>query len=154
MAPQAHMAQPQQYAPPQQPLYAQAGPPPPLHFAMPPQMQPAAMDLLPQTPPHQTEASNSFIANLLKRSPKPARADTGFDQAAGSGSLFNKNFMLGAVTGLVVGAFVLPTVLNAFGGSESAQVQAQALTPASLDSMPAASNGGTFIDDAIATDAP
>ena len=72
--------------------------------------------------------------------------------SAQSGSLFNKNFALGAVTGLVVGAFVLPMVLGLFGGDAPVQTQAQVQAP--INTAPAATTGDTFIDNAIAADAP
>ena len=153
MAAQAHIAGQPHYAPPQQPQYSQASPPP-LHLAMPQQMQPAGLGQIPQTLPQAPEASKSFIANLLKRSPKPVQAEADFQQDVSSRSLFNKNFILGAVTGLVVGAFVLPMVLNVFSGSEPTQAQAQAAAQASFDQPPAASNGNTFVDNAMAADAP
>ena len=79
-----------------------------------------------------------------------------------SGSLFNKNFAIGAVAGLVVGAFVLPMVLGLFGGDASVQTQAQAQAgplPGFDINSPAASEGDgfkpdTFIDNAMATEAP
>lgn len=80
-----------------------------------------------------------------------------------SGSLLNKNFFLGAITGLVVGAFVLPTLLGMFFGDSSADVRAQAPTQAqspvreiaSFDpNAPALEEGATFLDEALAADAP
>ncbi|MEP4052754.1 MAG: hypothetical protein ABJN22_10965 [Litorimonas sp.] len=147
LQPQApsQMPQPPQYAPPQhhprpQQHYVQPGPPPPLT----PQMQPALED----------EPSKSFIVNLLKRSPKPQSSEQNVQTPAGSGSLFNKNFAIGAVTGLVVGAFILPMVLNLIGGDAPAQSQVQ-YTPSSIvEITPTTTDGDTFIDNAISSDAP
>jgi len=47
-----------------------------------------------------------------------------------SGSLFNKNFILGAVTGLLVGAFLLPVLIEMVTGGGNDPIQAQAQSPA------------------------
>ena len=160
LQPVHHMQQP---APPQmasaaavpyqterQPQYAQPGLPPQIQ----PQLPPASSDL-PGMTPLAPAKPKSVIANLLGRSPKPAMVATNIEAPASSGSLFNKNFLLGAVSGLVVGAFVLPMVLGIFfGDSGAAQTQALAETSADYDPAPAATDGDTFVDSAIATDAP
>lgn len=74
--------------------------------------------------------------------------------ATNSGSLFNKNFALGALTGLVIGAFVLPMALDMFGGDTPVQAQAQAGPPAVIETTPTMKQGDAFIDEAIAADAP
>ena len=145
MGAQGHMSQPQ-YSQPQHAQYTQPSPPPPM--AMPPRMQSSDLHAAPEA----GEKSKSFIVNLFKRSPKPEPTETHPDTVPRSGSLFNKNFVIGAVTGLVVGAFVRPMVLNIFGGSSPAQAQSTITTDYSP--TPAASNGDSFIDNAIATDAP
>lgn len=55
------------------------------------------------------------------------------------------------MTGLIVGAFVLPILLNKIGGSEpSVQRQAAAVTsPTLIESDLAAADAGTFIDQAV-----
>ena len=122
-----------------------------------------------QAPQHVLAApveSKSFIAKLLKRSPKPEQTELDMQTPmqsgpAKSGSLFNKNFAIGAVAGLVVGAFVLPMVLGLFGGDAPVQTQAQAQAgplPGFDINSPAVEGDGfkadTFIDNAIAADAP
>lgn len=159
MQPQFAQAQtPQSRAP--QPQYArshqtqisqqmpQAGPPPlAQHLRVP---APVAEPMV------QTKTkSKSLFAKLLKRSPKPVNAQPESTvPAAGSESLFNKNFALGALTGLVIGAFVLPMAIDMFSGSAPVQAQAQAGPPSGFDNAPTASEGETFIDAAIAADAP
>ena len=72
-----------------------------------------------------------------------------------SGSLFNKNFALGAVTGIIVGAFVLPILINLVAGDTSPQTQAQFQTAPSGDinaSDAAFNTEETFLDAAIAAD--
>ena len=111
--------------------------------------------------------SKSLFAKLLKRAPKPkvpsavtdmpVAAVTATAAAATSTSLFNKNFAFGAVAGLVVGAFVLPMLLNMIGGGDApAQKQAiaQAPTAAKTVKAPTPVDGETFIDQAIATKTP
>ena len=72
-----------------------------------------------------------------------------------SESLFNKNFALGAVAGLVVGAFVLPMLLNMIGGDAPAKTQALASGPAPVvNVLPEIADDPTFIDNAISVDAP
>ena len=140
---QPHHAQPQTTQ-----HFTQAGPPP-----LAPHMR------VPATLPDQTPAiepeSKSLFAKLLKRSPKPVETQSEIPApAANSGSLFNKNFALGALTGLVIGAFVLPMALNMFSSEAPVQAQAQAGPPAGFEAMPTAVEGETFIDEAIAADAP
>lgn len=74
--------------------------------------------------------------------------------APNSGSLFNKNFVLGAVTGLVIGAFVLPMALDMFSGDAPVQAQAQSGPPPGFDTTAMTTDSDTFIDEAIAADAP
>ena len=82
--------------------------------------------------------------------------------AAASGSLFNKNFLLGAVAGLVAGAFIVPMAIDFFNGKAEpiqaqalspAQVQAQTLDPSLTTLDPNASisaeKGDAFLDTAI-----
>lgn len=95
----------------------------------------------------------SLFAKLLKRSPKPVAVKSDM-VASNSGSLFNKNFALGAVTGLVVGAFVLPMALNMIGGDASVQARVQAAPMSIVETTPTVTEGNTFIDEAIAADAP
>lgn len=162
----AQVQTPQMQTPPAQ--YAQQAQAHPAHGQYAPA---AAQQHFPQAPisplvapqmqrPVQAEPpqSNSLIANLLKRSPKPdmAAAMEGQPVQAAT-SLFNKNFALGAVTGLVIGAFVLPMILNLIGGGDAAvQKQALAATPTAVTIVtpPAPAGGEVFIDQAISTDAP
>ena len=103
--------------------------------------------------------SKSLLAGLLKRSPQPDAVATEMPAAStGRESLFNKNFFLGGLTGLVIGAFVLPIVLGMFG-SDTPQPQARNFTQSSAavtptSNAPSTAEGGSFIDDAIASDAP
>lgn len=104
------------------------------------------------------------MGKLLKRAPKPALAaeqmldvnqmlpsGAAMPQAS-SGSIFNKNFILGAVTGMVIGAFVLPMILEQFTGKKPSQVQAHASTITEFDpNAPAIEQGETFLDKAIET---
>jgi len=136
-----------------QPQYAQPGPPP-----LPLQIQPGASGhpSLDHQAAQAPEKSKSFIANLLKRSPKPAQVVTDMQAPAkSSGSLFNKNFALGAVTGLVIGAFIVPMVLDMLvGDSAPAQAQAQAAPLTKFEPAPAADDSGLSIDNVITKDAP
>lgn len=171
--PQGQPAQQQPYAAapiqPQhgQPQYGQH-PQGQAQFAPRPNLQPAhtAQHLQAGPPPFQAEmgqpldngasnngASKSFLSGLLKRSPKPS--DTSLEISAEtthSGLLFDKNFILGAVTGLVIGALILPMVFNMLGGEKV--TQAQATPPPIVEMTPTTSDGNTFIDEAIAADAP
>jgi len=132
----------------------------------------------PQQPQHVempgAAESKSLIGKLMKRAPKApqmpqvvtenplltaAAAAPVAATVASSGSLFNKNFLLGAVTGLVVGAFVLPMVLDQFGLNKAPlQSQAQALGQALPEFDPNApvivEQGEAFIDAAIETAKP
>ena len=70
-------------------------------------------------------------------------------------SLFNKNFALGAVAGIIVGAFVLPMLISMVSGDGSQQTQAQFQTTPSGDSYAsdaAYNTEETFLDAAIAAD--
>ena len=126
--------------------------------------------------------SKSMIGKLLKRAPKGpniempqmidanpmlAAAAAPAAAAASSGSLFNKNFLLGAVVGLVVGAFGLPYILGLIGGDAEQPIQAQAQSPAQATApaidqplpgfdpnAPAPEPGETFLDAAIDTNEP
>ncbi len=72
-----------------------------------------------------------------------------------SGSLFNKNFFLGAMTGLVVGAFVLPLIINTIAGDTSSQTQAAAQFQPPIEGAlnePLNSGEPTFLDAAISAD--
>ena len=99
--------------------------------------------------------SKSLLAGLLKRSPRPDTVATDMPVASTSReSLFNKNFMLGGLTGLVIGAFLLPMVIGLFS-SDTPQPQALNFTQSSASiTPPSTAEGGSFIDDAIASDAP
>ena len=127
--------------------------------------------------------SKSLIGKLLKRAPKPVQQVQQMAEASpslatvaaapaavkSSGSLLNKNFALGAVVGLLVGAFVLPQIVGLLGGKKGA-VQAQAQSPAQVQApalgqpltqaeakslpgsdpnAPASEKGETFLDSAI-----
>jgi len=116
----------------------------------------------PQQPQHVempgAAESKSLIGKLMKRAPKAPQMPQ-VVTVASSGSLFNKNFLLGAVTGLVVGAFVLPMVLDQFGLNKAPlQSQAQALGQALPEFDPNApvivEQGEAFIDAAIETAKP
>jgi hypothetical protein len=167
-----HYAMPQQGMPQQGMMGAQAVPPAP-HMQ---QLERRAADIAPEP--------KSLLAKLLKRSPKPAEASLAAPNLAmqtpnfeaampsaeqfqpplkSSGSLLNKNFALGAVTGLIVGAFVLPLLINMVLGDTTSQAQAQAKSGAvaQAESMtefdpnaPAIEEGETFLDAAIGTEAP
>lgn len=130
--------------------------PPPLAPHL--QVQPQAHQQMAGSVPAANHEPKSFLAKLLKRSPRPQTADVDIQKAAiSSGSLFNKNFAIGAVTGLLAGAFVLPMIVNMFGGGKAvaAQTQAQLSVPAVINTAPAApTSGETFIDAALAADAP
>ena len=113
--------------------------------------QPGMGQALPEAPP-----SKSLFAKLLKRSPKPESSDAVTAEPAGSGSLLGKKFGLGAVAGFVA-AFALMMALDMFA-AEPAQ-QAQSLTRPAVqtaqNSAPVRAEGGdTFLDNAIASDAP
>ena len=154
--------QPQQmsqgrYIPPAQaPQYAQAAPPP----MLPPHMQ-APGQIMSGQGAAATQSSNSLFAKLFKRSPKPEAAGGMFEKPAPSTSLFNKNFVLGGIVGFI-GAFALMTGLNTFTTETPQKSQKIAAHTASSDLVPAPQNtaapnagdGGTFLDDAIAKDAP
>lgn len=128
------------------PQRPQAGPPPLApHMHTPVPIQNAAPDT--------GSESKSPFAKLLKRSPKPMEAQSDMT-APNSGSLFNKNFALGALTGLVIGAFVLPMALNMIGGDAPVQTQAQVGPASIIETTPTITEGDTFIDEAIAADAP
>lgn len=153
------------------------------HMGGQPAMTPNYPNTAPQAPQvmAQDPEPKSLLGKLLKRSPKPTLADPIMESnlaaaaaaptAAASGSLFNKNFLLGAIAGLIVGAFILPMVLNFLGGG-SEPIQAQAISPAqvqleapALDQVippmdlsqlpeidpdaPATDKGETFLDAAI-----
>lgn len=146
--------------------------PPPLMAApphqMPPQMQnrpPVAAQGHPPAAPApgpvaQTE-SKSLLAKLLKRKPKAdlARPAAPTEAAAKPESLLNKNFALGALTGLVVGAVVLPMLMGVLFGEAptAAQVQAaaQPLAPVEfVESAALAVEGETFVDNALNAETP
>jgi len=157
-APQAHAQQPQVQHPQGQPVHGQYTPPAaPQHFpqaAIPPLVAAHAQTAAQAVPAE----SNSLIAKLLKRAPKAELAPAADIQMPhASESLFNKNFALGAVTGLVIGAFVLPMLLNKIGiGNAPAPKQALAAVPASVSNVaaPVPADAETFIDQAIAAESP
>lgn len=102
----------------------------------------------------------SLFAKLFNRAPKTA--DGNLDTAAGSQveipavseSLFNKNFALGGLTGLVIGAFVVPMILNMFTSQPQVVTQAAVSAPA-IEIAPAATiTDESFVDSVIATDTP
>jgi len=71
-----------------------------------------------------------------------------------TGSLFNKNFGLGAIAGLIIGAFLPVLIGMVTGGKSPAPVQAQALSPAQTQNIdpnsPAlAIEDTSFLDSAI-----
>jgi len=103
----------------------------------------------------QQPQSKSFLAGLLKRSPRPDAIAADMPVASsGRESLFNKSFILGGLTGLVIGAFVLPIVIGMFS-SDTSQSQARNFTQSSAAiTPPSTAEGGSFIDDVIASDAP
>ena len=162
-APHAHAQQPQvQHAQVQhaqgQPVHGQYAPPAaPQHFpqaAIPPLVAAHAQTAAQAVPAE----SKSLIAKLLKRAPKAELAPaTNVQMPQASESLLNKNFALGAVTGLVIGAFVLPMLLNKIGiGNAPAPKQALATAPASVSNVaaPVPADAETFIDRAIADETP
>ena len=158
-APQ-QMGQPQIQPQPAAPRHQQGTMPPPLAPHMKPMAQAAAAQAAAATAAIAAAPaeSKSLIGKLLKRSPKPVEAQQLMEAKAPSGSLFNKNFLLGAVTGLVVGAFVLPMVLNLVRPeAPAAQYQAQAAiqpVPGFDPNAPALEEGETFLDAALNSDTP
>lgn len=172
--PPSQMAQPQmhsaQYAPASQPQHHLMPAPAPqmaqpmyAHAPAAPQFSQAAMPLAPHMRVPQQAAtqeiiapveSKSFLAKLLKRSPRPEQLETDIQPPAKSGSLFNKNFALGAVVGLVVGAFVLPMILGLFGSDASVQTQAQAGPLPEFDINSPAVEDDTFLDNAMSSGEP
>jgi len=132
----------------QAPQNLHAGPPP---LAPQAHMQSAHMSEMYEEQPQ----SKSLLAGLLKRSPRPDTVATDIPVAStGRESLFNKNFMLGGLTGLVIGAFLLPMVIGLFS-SDTPQPQARNFTQSSASiTPPSTAEGGSFIDDAIARDVP
>lgn len=139
--------------PPPAPRYQQSTMPPPLA----PHMQQAAQpDLAPAE-------SKSLIGKLLKRSPKPLHSEQVLDVKPSSGSLFNKNFVLGAVAGLLVGAFALPMVQDLISPKATSQYQAQAASqplaqaqplPGFDPNAPLDEGEDTFLDAALSSDNP
>jgi len=145
--------------------------PPPLA----PHMQQAAPPIL-EVP----TKSKNILQKLLRRSPKADQnGDPSYEnRIAGlapdhpgspSRSFFNKNFVMGTVTGIIIGAFVLPMIINQFVSDSSRQTYAEsqsisegqtnALSGAQEFSdnnlnVPASSEGQTFLDAAIAADEP
>jgi len=124
-----------------------------------------------------TDRPKSLLGKLLKRSPKPIQAPQVMDinpalsaaVPAASGSLFNKNFVLGAVAGLLVGAF-LPVIIGMVSGGGNEPIQAQVQSPTQVQATaleqpltqsetqatsefdpnaPAPEKGDTFLDSAI-----
>lgn len=157
-AQQAQQMNQGRYIPPAQaPQYAQAAPPPPM---LPPHMR-APGQVMTGQGAAETKSSNSLFAKLFKRSPKPAAAGVMAETRAPSTSLFNKNFVLGGIVGFI-GAFALMTGLKTFTAETPQKSQKIAAHTASSDLVPAPQNtaapnsedGGTFLDDAIAKDAP
>lgn len=76
-----------------------------------------------------------------------------------SGSLFDKNFLVGALAGLVLGLVIIPMVLSRFtGGNETqsrAQASAQSQAVASLDQDTAqVVNQESFLDAALESETP
>ena len=157
-APHAHAQQPQVQHAQGQPVHGQYAPPAaPQHFpqaAIPPLVAAQAQTAAQAVPAE----SKSLIAKLLKRAPKAELAPaTNVQMPQASESLLNKNFALGAVTGLVIGAFVLPMLLNKIGiGNAPAPKQALATAPASVSNVaaPVPADAETFIDRAIANETP
>lgn len=155
---QQHQPQhkPQPYAahtqsqPPIAPQNLHAGPPP-LSPHMQGQINAAPMPAGNADQPQ----SKSLLAGLLKRSPKPHTGPSDMPAASTARrSLFNKNFMLGGLTGLVIGAVVLPMVIGMFS-RDTSQSQARNFTQSSAAmTPPSIAEGGSFIDDAIASDVP
>jgi len=126
--------------------FPQAGPPP-----VAPHMHVPSMD----SPTGAEAGSKSLFAKLLKRSPKTTQLEPGQPTPSGqSNSLFNKNFGLGAVTGLVIGAFVLPMALGLFGGKPTVQPEVNLAPAPFVEDTSTAANADTFIDNVIAADAP
>jgi hypothetical protein len=99
--------------------------------------------------------SKSLLAGMLKRSPRPDEIATDMPAAStAQRSLFNKSFILGGVTGLVIGTFLLPILIGMFS-SNTPQPQARNFTQSSAAvTPPSTAEGSSFIDDAIASDAP
>ncbi len=125
-----------------------------------------AAALAPPQPLLEPAASKSLVAKLLKRGPKTAPASALQQteavqqtvQAVESGSLFNKNFALGGLTGLVIGAFIVPMVMGMFAAETPpprplAQIEAPALT-GDQTALAALEEGQTFVDAALVADAP
>jgi len=167
-------AMPMNHAPQplQQPGYA------PQAMAQPPQMtqhdlppMPAQGVTMAETQP--VQKSKSLLANLLKRSPKPAlqsvptsTSEPMANMAAAtpkvSGSLFDKNFVFGLAAGTVLGFLVLPMLFG--NGPEKATLPnaptAQLTAPQLGDDLELAqtpitiTEGEAFIDAALTQDAP
>ncbi|GGX67571.1 hypothetical protein GCM10011309_16640 [Litorimonas cladophorae] len=135
---------------------------------MPPQMQnrpPLAAQGQPPAAPAPGSAAQpeakSLLSKLLKRKPKAnlARPAAPTEAAAKPESLLNKNFALGALTGLVIGAVVLPMLMGVLFGEAptAAQVQAaaQPLAPVEfVESAALAVEGETFVDNALNAETP
>jgi hypothetical protein len=145
--------------------------PPPLMAApphqMPPQMNrpPFAPQEYPSVAPAAGSAaqpeSKSLLAKLLKRKPKADLASPAVppEAAAKPESLLNKNFALGALTGLVIGAVVLPMLMGVLFGEAptAAQVQAAAQPIAPVEFVESAAltiEGETFVDNALNAETP
>lgn len=108
----------------------------------------------------EAQPSKSLFAKLLKRSPKPASQDASNPLPPNSSSLLGKKFGLGAAFGFAA-AFGLMTVLNMFAAEPAQQAQrlgtpSAAIAGVSTAQAPARTRaeGNTFIDNAIAADAP
>jgi len=146
----SHFGQPQfSQAPLNQPQVAPHAGRPPLAPLMRAPAAAPSQNMAEETVPE----SKSLFAKLLKRSPKPIKAQSDMP-APNAGSLFNKNFALGALTGLVIGAFILPMALDMLGGDTPVQTQVQAGPPPIIETTPTIAEGDTFIDEAIAANAP
>jgi len=161
--PPQQMQQPH-YVPPAPQYGAQPSPPPMLAA------QRQGIHAGPLQQPSQ-QASKSLVGKFLKRAPKTqAMPESTAEVPTSSGSFLNKSFLLGTVAGFI-GAFALTMVLNMFAAEPAQQVQSFAGPAPATAVVPVAQNspagpasnpaqtqagveGGTFIDNAIATDAP
>lgn len=115
------------------------------HWQAPAQMQGGQ-----RAEPHYTTPHMSDVSQAPMQSQPHATQAT---QA--SGPLFNKNFALGAVAGIIIGAFVLPMIINLIAGDSSAPMQVQIQTQPLANINPseeAFKTEETFLDAAIAAD--
>lgn len=139
-----------QFPPQGQPYQAQM-----VHPGQPPMPQMSQHMTPAQMPATEAAPSKSLLKSLLNRKPKAVKAEG--EAKSTSGSLFDKNFIFGLAAGLVLGLVVLPLV---FGGSNApsatsvAQYSAPQTTVQTDPLATAQTEGESFVDSVLASDAP